>query len=105
MTGRPFVDDFEDFALILFRPAVHHSCLSVEPEPELLEVTEVLTEGVPDVRSRAFRSFRCPTLSPTCHDRSAANIVNRSSWGMCWVGHRLDSTSSGGERANKYHKL
>lgn len=81
MTGRPLIDDLDDFALILFSPAVHHSCLSVEPEPELLEVTEVLTEGVPDVRSRAFRSFRCPTLSPTCHDRSVANIVNHWFWG------------------------
>lgn len=75
MTGRPLVDDLDDvLALILFNPEVHHSCLSVELE--LLEVVEVLIEGAPDVRSRAFLSLRWPTLSPTCHVKSAANMVD-----------------------------
>lgn len=76
MTARPLVDDFEDaFDLILFNPAVHHS-FSVEVELlELLEVTDVLIEGV---LSRAFLSLLCPTLSPTCHVKSAANMVTCS---------------------------
>lgn len=77
MTGRPLPDGFgEALALILFSPDVHHSCLSVELE--LLEVVEVLMEGVPDVRSRAFLSLRWPTLSPTCQVRSAANMIDYS---------------------------
>lgn len=104
VTGRALREDFEEaFALTFLSPEVHHCCLSVEPE--LLEVVEVLTEGVPDVRSRAFRSLCSPTLSAFCHERSAANIVSR----MCRLSEgtvtKLDSTGSGGERANKYHEF
>lgn len=98
MTGRPLVNDLEDaFVLIFFNPAVHHS-FSVELELlELLEVTDVLTEGAPDVLSRAFLSLLCPTLSPTCHDKSAANMVTSSQRPCTGTVTKLDSTCSEGE--------